>query len=65
MPRKSSRNPDTVYGPTGWRCRRCGGENWCWCYVGECAADPICDCGWLGWQCKCHDLEYEEVGGES
>jgi hypothetical protein len=44
--------PDPPYNGS-WVCRGCGGIDYCYCAGDE--ADPICDCGWPGYACKCDD----------
>jgi hypothetical protein len=41
-----------------WKCKRCGGINWCSCLGG--VVDPICDCGHLAFDCRCADIDYLE-----
>lgn len=41
----------------GWKCIECGSIGTCYC--DEYFPDPICDCGRLGWECRCNEMEEE------
>jgi len=44
-------------------CWDCGGVNWCFCWAGDTMSlfpmegDPICECGRLGYECRCPEEE--------
>lgn len=46
-----------------WVCKKCGGIDECNC-LGN-MPDPICDCGWPGYACKCEEQKaYLDEGKE-
>ena len=41
-------------------CKDCGGINWCHCDENQ--SEPICECGRLGYECICDELDDKDIG---
>lgn len=49
---------DEKSGYPNWQCRKCGGINVCFCDPFQ--TEPICNCGYIGYECQCEEIEKEE-----